>query len=480
MAWTFYWHDYETFGVDPRADRPAQFAGLRTDLELNPVEPPLELWCQLSPDYLPQPEACLLTGIGPGTVARLGIRERDFITAIHAQMARPETCTVGYNSLRFDDELTRATLFRNLIDPYGREWQNGNSRWDLLDVLRLARAFRPEGLVWPDQEDGTPSFRLEHLTAANGIPHPGAHTALADVQATVALARKLKAAQPRLWEFALKARSKQWVRSQVDPGHPQVLIHVSGMFKAARGAFSLMWPIGDLANRPNEILLWDLAEDPEPFLELGGAALRARLYLSREEQAARDLARLPVKTLHCNRCPIVVRDLRLLTPEVAERYGVDLAAAEARGARLQADAGFRERLRDACGAPYNGQGSDDPDFSIYSGGFFADPDRTWMNRIASSHPQDLAALRPPFKDPRLKELLFRYRARNWPELLSPDEWSRWQDHCRARRERPPVASLLSAESFRAELARLRDLRPEPANLWEELEQCLPIPERPPA
>ena len=143
---TFYWHDYETFGVDPRADRPAQFAGLRTDLQLNPVEEPLELHCRLSPDYLPHPEACLLTGIGPARVAQLGLCERDFITAIHAQLARPETCTVGYNSLRFDDELTRCTLFRNLLDPYAREWQHGNSRWDLLDVLRLARAFRPGGL----------------------------------------------------------------------------------------------------------------------------------------------------------------------------------------------------------------------------------------------------------------------------------------------------------------------------------------------
>jgi len=191
MPSSFYWHDYETFGVDPRADRPAQFAGQRTDPDLNPVEQPLELWCRLSPDYLPHPAACGLTGIGPGAARRQGVCERDFITAIHREMARPETCSCGYNSLRFDDEVTRGALFRNLLDPYGREWQNGNSRWDLLDVMRLARAFRPEGLCWPDGEDGAPSFRLEHLTAANGIPHAGAHTALADVRATVALARLL-------------------------------------------------------------------------------------------------------------------------------------------------------------------------------------------------------------------------------------------------------------------------------------------------
>jgi len=472
MEPTFYWHDYETFGVDPRADRPAQFAGLRTDLDLNPVEEPLEVWCRLSPDYLPHPEACMLTGIGPAEVARLGLRERDFITAIHAQLARPGTCTAGYNSLRFDDELTRCTLFRNLLDPYAREWQNGNSRWDLLDVLRLARAFRPEGLVWPDSEDGTPSFRLEHLTAANGIPHAAAHTALADVQATVALARRLKQAQPRLWDFALKARSKAWVRAEVNPAQPQVLIHVSGMFKAAQGAFSLMWPIGDLPGRATEILLWDLREPFEPFLDLDAEALKARMFTSGEALARQGLTRLPVKTLHTNRCPIVVRGVAMVTPAIAARYGVDPAQAAARGARLATQGPFLARLRTAAAAPYQGTPCDDPDFSIYGGGFLSDADRGWLNRIITTAPKDMGALRPAFKDGRLGELFFRYRARNWPELLTPAETRRWEAHCRSRRERAPVASLLTAETFALTLQRLREAHPDRARLWGELEACL--------
>jgi exodeoxyribonuclease-1 len=468
MAPSFYWHDYETFGVDPRADRPAQFAGQRTDAELNPLGEPLELWCRLSPDYLPDPAACAITGIGPETVRRLGVCERDFIGAIHREMAEPETCTCGYNNLRFDDELTRCTLFRNLIDPYGREWQNGNSRWDLLDVLRLARAFRPEGLAWPDGEDGSPSFRLEHLTAANGIEHGQAHTALADVRATIALARRLREAQPRLWDFALKARNKAWVRAQVDPAHPQALIHVSGMFKAAQGAFSLVWPLGDLPGRPNEIALWDLRFDFGPFLELDTEALRRRLFLSGAELAAQGLARLPAKTLHTNRCPMVVRDLRMLTPAVAERYQVDLPAAQALGAALQARGAFRARVLEAMAAAYP-EGGADPDFSIYGGGFFSSQDRTWMDRIARTPPAALASLRPAFQDRRLDELFFRYRARNWPETLSPAERERWARHCRERLERPPAKGLLDREGFRAALARLRAERPDREPLWRELE-----------
>jgi len=468
MAATFYWHDYETFGVDPRADRPAQFAGQRTDPDLNPVGEPLELWCRLSPDYLPHPEACGLTGIGPATVARLGVCERDFIDAIHREMARAETCTAGYNNLRFDDELTRCTLFRNLIDPYGREWQNGNSRWDLLDVLRLARAFRPEGLEWPDGPDGVPSFRLEHLTAANGIPHAQAHTALADVRATIALARRLRSAQPKLWEFALKARNKHWVRTQVDPGHPQALIHVSGMFKAVQGAFSLVWPLGDLPGRPSEIALWDLRHDFEPFLELDVAALRGRMFQGGEELARQGLERLPVKTLHSNRCPMVVRDLRLLTPAVAERYQVDLAGAQARGARLEAQGAFRSRLLEAMGGGFPA-GPADPDFSIYGGGFFSSQDRTWMDRIHRTPPAAMAALRPAFQDRRLDELWFRYRARNWPETLSAPERARWAAHCRARMDQAPAKGLLDLAQFRTVLAQCRARRPDQEELWRELD-----------
>ncbi|MDR3670407.1 MAG: exodeoxyribonuclease I [Holophaga sp.] len=466
MAFSFYWHDYETFGLDPRADRPAQFAGQRTDPELNLVEEPLELWCRLSPDYLPDPVSCGLTGIGPDAVERLGVRERDFITAIHAQMARPETCSCGYNSLRFDDELTRSTLYRNLIDPYGREWQNGNSRWDLLDALRLARAFRPEGMEWPDGEDGAPSFRLELLTAANGIPHAQAHTALADVRATIALARKLKAAQPRLWEYALKARSKHWVRNQVDPAHPQVLIHVSGMFKAAQGAFALVWPLGDLPGRPNEIALWDLRHPFEPFLDLDVETLRQHLFQSSEDLARQGRERLPAKTLHTNRCPIVVRDLRLLTPAVAERYQVDLPAAQARGARLEAQGGFRARVLEAMEASF--PPASDPDFALY-GGFFGNQDRATLDRISRTPPAALAGLKPAFRDPRLGELFFRYRARNWPETLTGPERARWEAHCLARMAQAPAKGLLDRAAFQASLKACRERRPDQNELWAELE-----------
>ncbi|MBY0445058.1 MAG: exodeoxyribonuclease I, partial [Burkholderiales bacterium] len=129
---TFYWHDYETFGINPRRDRPSQFAGIRTDAELNEIGKPLNIFCKPAPDYLPDPESCLLTGITPQQCLENGVDEFEFAARIEAELATPDTVGLGYNSIRFDDEVTRFMFWRNLIEPYSREWQNDCSRWDLL------------------------------------------------------------------------------------------------------------------------------------------------------------------------------------------------------------------------------------------------------------------------------------------------------------------------------------------------------------
>ena len=177
---TLLWHDYETFGADPARDRPAQFAAQRTDLDLNPIGDPLCLYARPPRDYLPQPDACLITGITPQLADEKGEVEAAFIASIEAELLRPGTCASGYNSLRFDDNVTRFTLYRNLRDPYAREYGEGRSRWDLIDPMRTAYALRPDGIAWPLREDGLPSFRLEDLSRANGIEHGDAHDALGD------------------------------------------------------------------------------------------------------------------------------------------------------------------------------------------------------------------------------------------------------------------------------------------------------------
>ena len=87
---TFFWHDYETFGRVPRRDRPSQFGGVRTDADLNEIGAPLMQYCRPAPDFLPDPEACLLTGITPQQCLEHGVAEHAFAAAIEHELAQPD------------------------------------------------------------------------------------------------------------------------------------------------------------------------------------------------------------------------------------------------------------------------------------------------------------------------------------------------------------------------------------------------------
>ncbi|HSM21785.1 MAG TPA: exodeoxyribonuclease I [Rubrivivax sp.] len=424
---SFFWHDYETFGVVPRRDRPVQFAGLRTDAELNEIGAPVMWFCRPAPDTLPDPESVLLTGILPQQALQQGLPEHEFAACIEAELARDGTVGVGYNSIRFDDEVTRFLFWRNLIDPYAREWQNGCGRWDLMDVVRCTWALRPEGIEWPTYTEGPmqgrPSFRLEHLTAANGLLHDAAHDALSDVRATLALARLIKRKQPRLWDFCLKLRKKDAVWAEIGSGRP--FVHLSGRYPVERGGLALVWPLAPHPTNKNEIIVWDLAQDPRQLAGLDAETVRRRLYTRQDELPEGEL-RLPIKTIHVNKSPIVIGKLGVLGG-AAQRWGLDIDAAMLNAQHAAAlgrtlDALWPQVFR----RPAETQ-APDVDEDLY-GGFVGNEDRRTLQRLREVNPAQLAAKRPAFHDGRLEEILFRYRARNFPETLDEAEQVRWRQH----------------------------------------------------
>ncbi|WP_172202369.1 exodeoxyribonuclease I [Niveibacterium sp. COAC-50] len=422
---SFYWHDYETFGVMPRRDRPAQFAGVRTDAELNEVGEPQMIYCQPAPDYLPDPESCLLTGILPQTCLERGLPEHAFAAAIERELAMPGTVGVGYNTLRFDDEVTRHLFWRNLIDPYAREWQNDCGRWDLLDVVRCMYALRPEGIVWPRHEDGRPSFKLEHLTAANGLAHEAAHDALSDVRATIALARLIRGLQPRLWDFCLKLRKKDAVLAEIDLANPKPFLHVSGMFGPERGCIAVVWPLGPHPTNKNEIIVWDLAQDPGELAGLDAATVRERMF-TRADALPEGVTRLPIKTIHINKSPVVIGNLKTLSPTMAEKWGIDVAQALRHAEAARNIKPLTALWREVFARPAP-ETPADVDEDLY-GGFVGNGDRRILNQLRTLDAAELAGEKVSFADGRLEELLFRYRARNFPETLSESEQARWEMH----------------------------------------------------
>ena len=469
MTPTFLWHDYETFGINPRSDRPAQFAAIRTDADLNEIGEPINILCQPAPDYLPSPGSCLITGITPQQCLQQGLPEWQFARTIHEAMAQPGTIGVGYNTIRFDDEFTRFLFWRNLIDPYGREWQNECGRWDLLDVVRMTYALRPQGIEWP-VIDGKPSFKLEHLSAAHGLVHEAAHDALSDVRATIALARLLREKQPRLFEFALGLRRKDRVASEL--GLPatqqtaQPFLHVSGMVPAERGCLALMWPLASHPTNRNELLAWDLRHDPSELALLDAEAIRQRLF-TRSDALPAGVQRLPIKSIHLNKSPMVVRNLRTLSPEMAARWQFELEpqlqhAVLARDLPDMSAIWAQVFTRPAAGTAV------DVDGDLY-GGFLGNGDRRKLDELRQLSPAQLATSRSSFEDERLPELLFRYRARNFPDTLTPEEAGQWQEHCTARLL-DGEGGARSVDALLAELDELQqqDLAPESMQVLEQL------------
>ncbi len=420
---SIYWHDYETWGANPQKDFPCQFAGIRTDLDLNIISEPLMIFSQIANDCLPVPQACLVTGITPQRSLKVGLSERDFIAKILKEFSEPNTCVAGFNNIRFDDEITRYTLYRNFYDPYLREWQHGNSRWDIIDLARATYALRPEGINWPLNKEGLPSFKLQDLTKANGIEHQDAHDAMSDVYATIAVAKLIKEKQPKLFDYLFTLRNKRKVLEQIDYEKLTPLVHISSKIPSTNGCCSWIVPVGIHPSNKNAVIVLNLALDPSPIFTLSADEIRAKLYtpnamLEENEQ------RLPIKLIHINKCPVLA-PAKTLSTENAERLGIDRQLCLHNLQQIKASQHCLDKLQEVYAQSHH-QDYLDPEHALYSGGFFSSVDQKLMTQVVESDVNGLTELSLPFEDERLNTLLFRYRARNVPQSLSEPEIERWQ------------------------------------------------------
>lgn len=463
----FLWHDYETFGTWPAVDRPCQFAAQRTDSDLEPVGDAIVEYCAPADDVLPRPAACLVTGITPQKARREGRIEAEFASEIFKLMTAPGTCSAGYNSLRFDDEVTRHLFYRNLLDPYEREWKNGNSRWDLINLARACYALRPDGVEWPmteretdaaDQEDDNapglrPSFRLEDLAQANGIEHGKAHDALADVRATIALARLIRRVQPRLFDWALTMRDKEKAKMLLDPDALEPVVHTSGRISSERGCTTLALPLVTHPDNQKAVIVFDLMGDAEALIECNAEAIRDRVFTPAADLPA-EVERLPLKSVKWNAVPMVA-PASVLKKVDQERIGLETALCQRNAALIKRHIQtVRRNVRDAFQVAFDEEVLD-PDLALYRGGFFNDADRRMMKAIQDCTPAELAEKSWHFRDPRLPLMLLRYRARNWPDVLTQSEWETWEKDRLRRLTQPPDSAFYGLEAFQMELAQAR-------------------------
>ncbi len=423
MAKTFFFYDLETSGLSSRDARIMQFAGIRTDLDLNPIGEPHNVLVKLNDDVLPSPEALMVTGITPQQTQAEGYTEAEFARLLVDEVFTPDTIAVGFNNIRFDDEFVRHFLWRNFHDPYEWAWKDGRSRWDLLDVVRMTRALRPEGIVWP-VVDGKATNRLELLTKENAIDHFKAHDALSDVEALIAVTRLIKQKQPQLYGYLLDMRDKNKVKQLVNLDDKQPFVYTSGRYDADYHKTTVAFPLAPSKN--GNVVVYDLRHDPADFVNLSLDELKKKLYASWEERKAEGFVALPVKELQYNRAPAIA-PLGVLQQQGGwERLGLDQAMVEKHRAALLATPGFAENIRTIFETRSEFKKALHPEAQLYDG-FLNDRDRLRVETVRHADERQLADFHPEFADERLSPLLLHYKARNFPRILSEDESRAWEE-----------------------------------------------------
>jgi len=448
---SMYWHDYETFGLNPRVDRIAQFAGIRTDMDLNIIGDPLVIYNKATDDMLPNPDACLVTGITPQKTIADGLIETEFMATIHEEFSQPNTCVVGYNNIRFDDEFTRYGLYRNFFDPYAREWQNGCSRWDIIDMVRMTRALRPSGINWPVNEDGIAVNKLELITQLNGISHEAAHDALSDVYATIAVAKLIRDKQPRLYDYIFQHKDKHQVSRLLNLSKKTPMIHTSGMVHSKYCNTAMIVPLAPHPTNKNGVIVYDLRYDPSSLIKLDAATIKQYLYTPTDE-LPEGMERIALKVIHINKCPIVV-PTNTLSEEAANRLEIDIQLHNKHLEEILSTPGLTEKIqsvfKDTEYEPVN-----DPDQSLYSGGFFSNDDRNRMQTIRSTPFDQLNQLDLNFDDKRLDEMLFRFRARNYPQSLAEIEQKIWNKYRKDKLTKENNGSNITLDQYMNKIGEL--------------------------
>ena len=472
MAQTFFFYDLETSGLNAREDRIMQFAGRRTSMDLTPIGEPYNMLVALSDDTLPNPDALMVTGITPQKTVDEGYNEAQFARILNDEIFTPDTIVVGFNNIRFDDEFIRHLLWRNFYDPYEWCWKDGRSRWDMLDVVRMTRALRPEGISWPLDDAGEPTNRLELITRENGIAHKNAHDAMSDVDALIDVTKLIRNKQPQLFEYLLKMRDKKEVVKLVNVDDKKPFVYSSGRYDKEFAKTTAAFPLA--TGRNGNVVVYDLRYDPTPFIDLSESELAHKVYASWQERQAEDFVKLPAKELQPNRCPAVAPLGVLAHGGGWAKISLDAETIAKHQKILLAHPEFAEKLRTIFENKPEFTRSPDPEAQLYDG-FLNDRDRLRAEAVRNASERELDDFHPNFADERLPGLLLHYKARNFPKTLSGDEREMWQTWRAARTQTQLPKYMAALQRFAASaLDPGKEFIVQELQLWAE--SILPEPD----
>jgi exodeoxyribonuclease-1 len=423
-------------------------------------------YCKPTHDCLPAPEACAVTGISPQLCEQKGMIEHAFIKKIHTEFSTPNTCIVGYNSIRFDDEFTRHTLYRNFIDPYAWHWKNGNTRWDILDVVRLCYALKKDAsLKWVYDENGKPIFKLDQLSLANGIEHANAHDALADVRATISIAKIIKESQPQLFDYAFSLREKKTVERKIQLFEP--MLHTSGMYPAEKSCTRLAVALAYHPEYNDRAIVFNLDQDPGLLLELEVEELKALMF-TKQSELPKGVERLQIKDLVFNKSPMFVPNVYKLEPKIIEQLQIDMETCLDRLSFIKDNQKTISKIvQDLYRNDQERIKTSDVDQTLYDG-FMDNGDKRIGDQIQTLSVDALKDFHPKFKDDKLSILLMHFKARNYPETLSEDEAEDWFETVQGRVQ-AGENGYLAIDDYFQRINAMREQHPNNEKLWQQLE-----------
>ncbi|NYT52803.1 MAG: exodeoxyribonuclease I [Candidatus Vesicomyosocius endoextente] len=464
---TFYWYDYETFGISPKIDRISQFAGIRTDESFNILDEQM-FYCKPTHDCLLSPETCLITGISPQLCEQKGMIEHKFIKKIHAQLSTPNTCIVGYNSIRFDDEFTRHALYRNFIDPYAWHWKNGNTRWDILDVVRLCYALKKDtSLKWVYDEQNKVIFKLDQLSLANGIEHTNAHNALADVYATIAIAKIIKKTQPQLFDYAFSLRKKKTIKEKIKLFEP--MLHTSGIYPAILSCTRLSVALA-YHSYNDRVFVFNLDQDPRILLELNIKTLKTLMFTKNNQSAlSKEMKGLQIKELIFNKSPMFVPNIYKLESKITKQLKINMSTCLQRLEFIKENQIIINKVvQDLYRNDTQRQPSSDVDQALYDDFINDNTDKYICNQIQTLSTNELKNFHPKFKDNRLSKLLIHFKARNYPDVLTKNEKEEWFKTVQERIQ-TGTNGYITINDYLARINIIRKQHPNQEKLWKQLE-----------
>jgi exodeoxyribonuclease I len=214
----FVFYDFETSSSNKYWGQIIQIGAILTNENLEELDR-YDARCRLSPGIIPEAMALIVNKSSPKMLKGSNLSHYEMIRQFVDTLKKWGKATyVGFNSIEFDEEFLRCTLFQTLEYPYLTS-TNGNTRGDILSLARAANLYYPNTLKNSINKKGNAVYKLDQMAPLNGIKHGDAHSAIGDVVATVGVAKIIAKKAPNVWKASLltmdKNQSLELIKSEL-------------------------------------------------------------------------------------------------------------------------------------------------------------------------------------------------------------------------------------------------------------------------